>query len=1325
MRRFFDYNFEGLRKQAFSITPVFKSFWDLPSFEENFGFSALSAPSYEPLNLGADVPADATTTAVLVVDGADYIGTFDFIGDTDWIAIDIDANEVVQIQAISDGVTFTSSFTLVDSAGTILRSSSTVDFVNSFLYFEAEVMGTYYVTITDDPNDGGEIGDYTLSADLTSDDHRGTANTLSTIDDGITETGDIDYITDDDWFSYTAQAAGDLNVNVTFAGAGAGGEISLRVIDDMGAVIGSFSGSTITTGGTVSLPSSGTFYISVSLLDDEQGIGGSYTLDATGPISLFTEGDDVVDGTAGSDNFEALGGNDIVNGLGGNDIIDGGDGNDTLNGGTGNDTLIGGAGDDILNGESGSDIILGSLGADSINGGIGGIDTVDYRGASSAIVLDVVNGGSVGLAAGDSYTEIEYIYLTDFDDEITSVGALSRVFGEDGNDIIDGRLGGGGDTTLFGGNGDDALYIGSGVAGARGDAGDDIIYGSYGENLLNGGSGVDTIDYSVSEIDEGAGFNLVTGGFSGIADLDSYVGIENATGTNFDDTITGSSLVNTLSGLDGADVLEGAAGNDTIDGGDGIDIAVFSNNEADYTVVNNGGGMFTVTDNAGTDGTDNLSNIEFLRFADGDVELPASPLFTEGDDVFDGSQGNDVLDALGGNDTVNGLAGNDIIFGRAGIDTLNGGDGDDTLEGGEDDDALDGGAGIDTAIFANAFADYLITENANGTITITDNAGTDGTDNLFNVEFAQFSDLIQDLSQLLPVFTEGNDLADGTDGDDVLDALGGNDRVDGLGGNDTIFGRAGNDNLTGGAGDDILDGGDGADTLIGGAGADTLIGGAGFDTADYRGSVAASVRFNVDTGGTLGDALGDTFSGIERYYLSNFGDVVTGSDANEFFFGEDGNDQINGGGGIDRIYGGDGDDIQRGQDGNDTLFGSDGADQLNGGAGFDIANYSNSDDFVWVDLADDGSFNDAQGDTYFGIEAVYGSNFRDRLSGNDSSNELRGGAGDDSINGRGGNDRLYGGEGGDILDGGAGIDIAFYTTANAAVSLSLAARRGTGGEADGDFLFDIEWVYGSNFDDDITGDRDDNRLEGRNGDDILNGDDGNDRLLGGEGNDTINGGDGVDTIFGQNGDDILSGGNDNDFFFGGAGADSHDGGADLDTVSYLASGPIAIQNGVGVSGDAAGDTFVSIERYFGSTGDDIINASGILIGNGGNDYLQGMNGSNDSLNGGAGTDIFAYDATGGAADVIQGFFLGEQISILGGDANFDTEAEILAVGTNAGANVIFDFGGGNTLTLVGVSLEDLPSNTFTFDGPLFGEPLDNPDAFAGNVEDVFDMDALI
>ena len=855
------------------------------------------------------------------------------------------------------------------------------------------------------------------------------------------------------------------------------------------------------------------------------------------------------------------------------------------------------------------------------------------------------------------------------------------------------------------------------------------------------------------------GLTLVVAGASSaeIIDLSLALSIE-LTGTAAAETLNGSVGADNLSGgagndiligKEGDDTLEGGAGDDTLDGDAGVDTAVYLNASTDYTYSENGDGTYTVTANAGTEGTDTLTGIEFLMFSDGtfDIDLLIPDTFTEGNDVVDGTEDDDVLNALAGDDIVNGLGGNDQIFGDDGNDTLSGGmgddelfgglgadilngdQGDDLLTGGEGDDVINGGDGADIAIYVGTVSEASIVFNPDGTVTISGNSSI-GTDTLSNVEFVRFDDGDFSLAPVSSAATEGNDNITGSIAGDIINALGGNDIVDGAEGNDFISGGAGNDRLIGGDGDDTLNGDGGSDTFIGGAGADAFNGGAGLDTVDYRGSLGASVRFNANTGGTLGEALGDTFSSIERYFLTDFGDVVTGTDANEFFFGEGGNDQINGGGGIDRIYGGEGDDIQRGQDGNDTLFGSPGADQLNGGAGFDIANYSGSEDFVWVNLADDGSFNDASGDTYFGIEAVYGSNFDDWLRGNSGSNELRGGLGDDILWGGAGNDRLYGGAGADSLRGEAGVDVAVYTTATAAVSLDLSSG-GTGGEANGDSYSGIEWVWGSNFDDIITGDFNDNRLEGRDGNDTLDGGRGNDRLLGGDGNDIIFGGDGVDIIFGQDGDDVMNGGRGNDFFFGGAGADSHHGGEngpfgdDVDTVSYLASGPIAIQNGIGVGGDAAGDTYVSIERYFGSSGDDIINASGTLLGNGGNDYLMGMNGTNDRLDGGAGVDTFAYDTTGGAADVIIGFFLGEQISILGGDTNFDTQAEIMAAGTDSGNNVIFNFGGGNTLTIVGVNLADLPNNTFTFEGPLFSAPLDDVDAFAAESADALDMDALI
>ncbi|MEP3890985.1 MAG: hypothetical protein ABJN69_11005 [Hellea sp.] len=546
---------------------------------------------------------------------------------------------------------------------------------------------------------------------------------------------------------------------------------------------------------------------------------------------------------------------------------------------------------------------------------------------------------------------------------------------------------------------------------------------------------------------------------------------------------------------------------------------------------------------------------------------------------------------------------------------------------------------------------------------------------------------------------------------------------------DLIYGLAGNDIINAGSGNDLVFGGEGADTLIGGAGADILDGGEGFDSADYR-AASSRIAFDVVMGGTVGDADGDAFSGIERYYLSNFNDTVTGSDANEFFYGEEGNDTINAGGGIDRVYGGDGNDIQRGQEGNDTLYGSAGNDQLNGGTGFDVANYSLASAAVIVNMLTGGTGGDAAGDTYFGIEAVYGSDFDDSLTGNNSVNELRGGDGNDALFGLGGNDRFFGGDGADSFDGGTGTDTVNYTLATAGVALDLTSG-GTTGEAVGDSLTSIEWVFGSGFDDSITGDAANNRLEGRDGNDTLNGEGGNDRLLGGEGNDTINGGDGVDTIFGQSGDDIMIGGAGNDFFFGDEGADSHDGGTGTDTVSYLASSTgvtVNMQTG-GTGGDAAGDTYTNIERIFGSGQDDILtgsDADDILIGNGGNDFLTGGLG-NDSLNGGAGVDSFAYNTDQDAADVIQGFTNNEVIDIIFTDHAFDSFAELLSVATDAGANTIFNFGSGNTLTIVGQNIADLGESNFTFTASIMAEPLGDMDVFAAEADlvDVFDMDALI
>ncbi len=143
---------------------------------------------------------------------------------------------------------------------------------------------------------------------------------------------------------------------------------------------------------------------------------------------------------------------------------------------------------------------------------------------------------------------------------------------------------------------------------------------------------------------------------------------------------------------------------------------------------------------------------------------------------------------------------------------------------------------------------------------------------------------------------------------------------------------------------------------------------------------------------------------------------------------------------------------------------------------------------------------------------------------------------------------------------------------------------------------------------------------------VLTGGDGNDHLRGGAGNDSLSGDAGLDLLIGGAGNDTLSGGAGQDELEGGPGADVLDGGSETDSVSFSgASAAVTVNLTTGVhGGDAAGDTFISIERIEGSNGfgDTLIGADGHddLSGLGGNDQLEGR-GGDDFLEGGAGADI--------------------------------------------------------------------------------------------------------
>ena len=87
------------------------------------------------------------------------------------------------------------------------------------------------------------------------------------------------------------------------------------------------------------------------------------------------------------------------------------------------------------------------------------------------------------------------------------------------------------------------------------------------------------------------------------------------------DNLVGNVLANSLWGANGNDVLVGAGGNDALDGGPGLDTAVFTGLRSAYTVTVSGSTVAVTDLIAGRDGTDTLSSVERLRFADKSLAL--------------------------------------------------------------------------------------------------------------------------------------------------------------------------------------------------------------------------------------------------------------------------------------------------------------------------------------------------------------------------------------------------------------------------------------------------------------------------------------------------------------------------------------------------------------------------------------------------------------------------------------------------------------------------------------------------------------------------------
>nr|WP_281024007.1 cadherin domain-containing protein [Microvirga flavescens] len=392
------------------------------------------------------------------------------------------------------------------------------------------------------------------------------------------------------------------------------------------------------------------------------------------------------------------------------------------------------------------------------------------------------------------------------------------------------------------------------VEGVIACSGYDTIYGgaqsetvnvSYGTSYVNGNGGQDTIQLGFewwgSQTETTLDLRITTSQNTAYG-KSTILNFENIQSFGSADKLTGNETSNMISSGAGADTLDGWYGDDTLDGGDGLDTALFSDAVgARVDLTKQGQAQNT------NYGLDTLYSIENLEGG-------------SGADWFRGDDKANVLTGNGGNDTLDGGAGNDT---------------------------LEGGTGTNTAVFSGSADQSSVTNNGDGTFTVT---GPDGIDLMRDIRLLQFTNTTVALWNTAPtslglsttVVAEdalagivASLSASDADGDALSYSLvsDGPFRIDGnnlvltgaldfettashsltvvakdaYGGQTSqsftievadvvemtpfiLTGTAGDDRLEGEAGNDMLKGLSGNDVLLGEAGNDMLYGGAGRDT---------------------------------------------------------------------------------------------------------------------------------------------------------------------------------------------------------------------------------------------------------------------------------------------------------------------------------------------------------------------------------------------------------------------------------------------------------------------------------------------------------------
>lgn len=328
------------------------------------------------------------------------------------------------------------------------------------------------------------------------------------------------------------------------------------------------------------------------------------------------KGNLLIDGRTIIEKVIAGSGNDVVKGNGADNRLEGRAGRDDLWGRGGSDYLWGGSGNDRLSGGADDDRMVGGSGADTLLGG-SGLDQVSYGDSSGRVRVDLMGRGSGGSAQGDSFSSVEGIWASRYNDILLGGNDANKIYGWNGDDLIYGR---GGNDTL------------------QGMAGDDTILPGNGADVCFGGAGIDTVRYdnvSISIVADLAQSHKNGGAAKG----DLMIGFENIISDAGDDTLRGTDVANVmigrggddlivgrggnddLQGWAGDDTLDGGAGNDTLRGGPGADRFIFSDGRDRITGVFANDEIALDADQLGVSAADRAAIIANAQVSGGNMVL--------------------------------------------------------------------------------------------------------------------------------------------------------------------------------------------------------------------------------------------------------------------------------------------------------------------------------------------------------------------------------------------------------------------------------------------------------------------------------------------------------------------------------------------------------------------------------------------------------------------------------------------------------------------------------------------------------------------------------